>query len=75
MILSPASARVPGETIVKSKVPVFSRVMDGTGGSVFVSELVEVMAATNGGLPLTVAVLVNVPASTSACVRVYVPVK
>ena len=64
MITSPAADTVAGELVL-------STVMVRTGGAVTVAESVAVTAAPTGGVPVTVAVLVNDPASTSACVTVY----
>ena len=49
--------------------------MDEAAGNVWVSPSVAVTGGPAGGVPVVVAVFVNVPASISDCVSVYVAVK
>ena len=64
---------VPGaETTVGSAV--LTNVNAGACANVWVSSSVSVTSSPIGGVPVAVAMFVNVPASMSPCVRVYVAV-
>ena len=66
--VSPASA-VPSPP--SSNVPVLIRSINGSCSKVWVSLSVSVTGSSFGSVPVAVAMLVNVPASMSPCVRVY----
>ncbi|CAM3679566.1 hypothetical protein NOMA109596_06780 [Nocardioides marinus] len=68
--MSPTSGPLPSLSSIADAVLVSS--IAGTAVMVVVVESLEVTLAPPGAVPVAVAVLSRLPASTSACVSVYV---